>query len=208
MPFEFPDEDTIMDAISDVIDEIRTAQSMLEGEEKNLAFESSKTSILIGINTVFASANDESYWDDIHDLYAFTLNPTTGTIRVAHTHERLLYGTAHEPFTMDDLSDTTRAELSPEGQRLYDIVEGLKRRVDEDPSSSNNGSNNAFESPEPQEPQELQEPVSFVSAPRVSNTTSATNGNPSNLNNKGGRRTRSKRKRSSRRRSRKHRRRS
>ena len=199
MPFEFPDEDTILEAISDAIEDIRAKQSMSEEEEKNLAFESSETIILIGINTVFQTADDESYWDDIHDLYAFTLNPVTGTIRVAHTHEQFLYGTAHEPFTMDDLLDTTRADLSPEGLLLYDIVEGLKRRIDEDPSSSNNGSNN-FDEP--------QEPVSFVSAPRVSNTTSAMNGNPTKLNTAGGRRNRTKRKRSSRRRSRKHRRRS
>jgi len=187
MPFEFPDEDTILEAVSDVIKDIRAKQSMFEEADKNLTFESSKTMIFVGINTVFQTADDEAYWDDIHDLYAFTLNPTTGKIRVAHTHERLLYGTMYEPFTIDDLSDTSRVDLSPEGQRLYDIVEGLKRRVDEDPSSSsNNGSNNSLD------------PVSFVSATRGPNNTLATN--PTNLN-VGGRRNRTKRKRSSRRRS-------
>jgi len=102
--------------------------------------------------------------------------------------------------SIDDLSDKTRADLSPEGQRLYDIVEGLKQRVDEDPSSSNNESNNSHD------------PVSFVSTPSVASATRGPNNtlatNPTKLNTAGGRRNRTKRKRSSRRRSRKHRRRS
>jgi len=205
MPWQFPKVQVVYDNVIDFL------QSM-SPNESTINVKSRPTSV--NIKYIMHGPN-RIYGPDEYKLYLFEINQTTGEIDVAYSQGTLYDIHLEEPPNIDpSYHGTSRDELDDDGQSLYDIIDGLKELVDEDPSSNESNNTSASGSGSASAPAPAPAPASAstpasASATNVSNDPEAGNTDPSLLNASRRRRNQSKRKRrSSRRGSRKHRQRS